>query len=219
MGNANFGELKDYSYKRNLVRDYKRNLFKNIFCYGRFKYASTLRKNIFSAAPVKCFFLLFSKTIRIPLFSRSKRRLKIIVQQQHIFKKSFYYGTIRYVSKLHKTVFSGGQVKCVFLYGSNNSGSACSGMTVWHKSKITVWEGHLFKQKFIYGSFGFVSTLRKKLFSGAPVKWIFLYGLNNSDSVVFGNPAFGEIKDHSVRTTPFQKRFLLEKFWICVYRT
>ena len=166
-----------------------------------------------------CFFLFFSKTIRIPLFSRSKRRLKIIVQQQHIFKKSFYYGTIRYVSKLHKTVFSGGQVKCVFLYGSNNSGSACSGMTVWHKSKITVWEGHLFKQKFIYGSFGFVSTLRKKVFSGAPVKWIFLYGLNNSDSVVFGNAAFGEIKDHSVRTTPFQKRFLLEKFWICVYRT
>ena len=61
--------------------------------------------------------------------------------------------------------------------------------------------------------------LRKKVFSGAPVKWIFLYGLNNSDSVVFGNAAFGEIKDHSVRTTPFQKRFLLEKFWICVYRT
>ena len=95
----------------------------------------------------------------------------------------------------------------------------CSGMTVWHKSKITVWEGHLFKQKFIYGSFGFVSTLRKKVFSGAPVKRIFLYGLNNSDSVVFGNAAFGEIKDHSVRTTSFQKRFLLEKFWICVYRT
>ena len=54
-----------------------------------------------------------------------------------------------------------------------------------------------------------MSTLRKKVFSGAPVKCFCLYGSNNLDSVVFGNVAFGEIKDHSLRTTPFQKKTLL----------
>ena len=40
--------------------------------------------------------------------------------------------------------------------------------------KITVWERHLFHTFFCYGSFWHVSTLRKKLFSGAPVKNFFL---------------------------------------------
>ena len=50
-----------------------------------------------------------------------------------------------------------------------------------------------------------MSTLCKKVFSGVPVKCFSLYGLNNSDPVVFGNAAFGEIKDHSLRTKTFQK--------------
>ena len=63
-----------------------------------------------------------------------------------------------------------------------------------------------FLRKFIYGSFGFLSTLHKKVFLGAPVKWFFFYGSNKSDSVVFKNAAFREIKDHSLRTTSFQKK-------------
>ena len=38
------------------------------------------------------------------------------------------------------------------------------------------------------------------------MKYFSLYGPNNSDSIVFRNAAFGEIKDHSLRTTPFQKK-------------
>ena len=51
-----------------------------------------------------------------------------------------------------------------------------------------------------------LANLRRKLFSGAPVKCVFLYGSNNSDCVIFGNATFGEINDRSLRTTPFQKK-------------
>ena len=42
--------------------------------------------------------------------------------------------------------------------------------------------------------------------SGEDVFSVFFYGSNNSDSVVSGNAAFREIKDHSLRMTPFQKK-------------
>ena len=57
-----------------------------------------------------------------------------------------------------------------------------------------------------------MSTLRKKVFSAAPVKCFFIYGLNNSDSVVFGNAGFGEIKDHSLTTANFQEFFCYRTF-------
>ena len=41
---------------------------------------------------------------------------------------------------------------------------------------------------------------------------------NNSDSTVFKNAHFWEIKDHSWMMTPFQELFLLWKF-LCVYLT
>ena len=85
-------------------------------------------------------------------------------------------------------------------------------MPILQRSKITLWEQHLFKNKIINRSFGFVSILCKKVFSEASVKCFSLHGSNNSDSVAFQNADFGEIKDHSFRTTPFRKTFLLWKF-------
>ena len=63
-----------------------------------------------------------------------------------------------------------------------------------------------FQKKIYYGSSDFKSTLPKKVFLGALVNCVFLYGSNNSDSVIFGNAAFGDIKDYSLRTTPFQPK-------------
>ena len=37
------------------------------------------------------------------------------------------------------------------------------------------------------------------------MKHFFLKGSNNSGSVVFENDGFGEIKDHSIITTPLQE--------------
>ena len=81
-----------------------------------------------------------------------------------------------------------------------------SWMWLLERSKITVWERNLVKKKFNYGSFVVMSTLRKKVFSGAPFKYFFLYGSSNSNSVVFGNTSLAEMKDHSLRVTPFQPK-------------
>ena len=72
------------------------------------------------------------------------------------------------------------------------------------------------RKKNLRGSFGFVSTLHKKVFSGAPVRWVFLYGWNNSDSAVFGNATFGEIKDQSLRMTNFEKKFAMKVLGLCL---
>ena len=59
-----------------------------------------------------------------------------------------------------------------------------------------------------------ISTLRRKVFSVAPVKHFFLEGSNNSGSVVSGNDGFEEIKGHSLSTSriDFLKVFYHELF-------
>ena len=92
-------------------------------------------------------------------------------------------------------------------------------MALLERSKITVREQHLFKKKLCYGSFRCVSNLSKKVFSGAPVNFVFLCDSDNSDSVVSVNAAFGEIKDHSLRMTPFQKKIFYRSFrYMCTLR-
>ena len=64
-------------------------------------------------------------------------------------------------------------------------------MLLLKRSKITVWERHVFKiKKICYGSFRYVSTLCKKVFSRASLKCFSLYGSNNSDSVLSRMPLF-----------------------------
>ena len=43
-----------------------------------------------------------------------------------------------------------------------------------------------------------------------------LYGSNNTDSAVFRNAAFGEIKDHSLRKKPIQKKNDIKVLGICL---
>ena len=73
-----------------------------------------------------------------------------------------------------------------------------SAMPVLKRLKISVSEGHLFKKNFCLESFRYVTTLPKKIFLGAPVKCVFLYGSNNTDYVVLG---FAEIEGHRLITT------------------
>ena len=116
------------------------------------------------------------------------------------------YGSFGFVSTLRKKVFSGAPVKCVFLYGSNNSDSVIFRNAAVGEIKDHSLRKTPFQKKIYYGSSDFKSTLPKKIFLGALVNCVFLYGSNNSDSVIFGNAAFGDIKDHSLRTTPFQPK-------------
>ena len=78
--------------------------------------------------------------------------------------------------------------------------------------KDQTWRATPFPEFFCYGSFWYVSTLDKKVFSAAPKKHFFLLGSNNSDSVVFENVGFREIKDHNLRITLFQNCFCYGSF-------
>ena len=168
-------------FERSKITVQQRHLFKNIFSYGRFRYAFTLCKKVFSAAPVKWFFLYGSNNSDSVVFGecrfwncqRSKFENNTFSKKK---KKKKCYGGFRYVSTLLKKVFSGAPVKCVFLCGSNNSDSVVfrnAGWTTTLKKNCC--------ERFVY-----VSTLLRKIFLGALVKCFFLYDSNNSDSVVFG---------------------------------
>ena len=164
-----------------------------------------------------CFFLV--KITQILLFSRILvlERSKITVWEPHLFKKKFMYGSFGFVSTLRKKVFSGAPVKCVFLYGSNNSDSVIFRNVAVGEIKDHSLRKTSFQKKICYGSFEFVSTLPKKVFSGTLVKCVFLYGSNNSESVIFGNAAFRETKDHSLRTKSFQKiKFAMGVLGLCL---
>ena len=67
-----------------------------------------------------------------------------------------------------------------------------SRMPVLERSKITVWEGHLFKRYFFYGSFRYLSSFCSKVFSGAPVKCFPLYHSKYWGFVVFKNSPLWE---------------------------
>ena len=131
------------------------------------------------------------------------------------FIKSFCW-SFRYVPFLWTKFFSRAPVKCFSLYGSNNTDLVVFRNVAFGEIKDHSLRTTLFQDKNFNVSFGIVSTLCKKVFSRAPVKCFSLYGLNNSDSLVFGNATFGEIKNHSLRTRRFQKIFAMNVLGICL---
>ena len=118
-----------------------------------------------------------------------------------------------HASTLRKKVFSRVSVKFISLHGSNNSDSVPFESGAFGEIKDHGLRTRSFPKKISYGSLRYMSILRRKVFLGAPLKCYSLDGWNDSDSLVFGNAAFEEIKDHGLRTTHFQnKKNLLWKF-------
>ena len=139
---------------------------------------------------------------------------KITVWKGHLFKKSLYW---RYMPILRKKVFWRTSVMCFSLYGSYNWNSVVFRNVAFGEIKITIWKEPLFKKKVYYWSFSYVSTFPKKVFSRAPVKCFSLYGSNDSDLLVFGNGAFGEITECFCERDLFKKKKIaLEVLSSCV---
>ena len=67
---------------------------------------------------------------------------------------------------LRKKVFSGVPVSAFLFMAQITQILLSLGMLLLERSKITVWEWHLFKKKFCYGSFEFVCLTLKGIFSG-----------------------------------------------------
>ena len=134
-------------------------------------------------------------------------------KKRYTFSKKNCYESFRYVSNLCTKVFSGALVKFVFLYGSKNSDSVVFKNVGFaeikdHSLRRTPSQKTVCNRGFMY-----MSTLREKVFSGALVNCFFLYGSNNSDSVIFRNAGFGEMKDHTFSTIDFCKSFLTMNFF------
>ena len=132
-------------------------------------------------------------------------RSKITVWKRHIFQKENCCWSFRYVSTICRKVFSGAPVKCSFVFSWNNSDSFVFRNAPFGEIKDHILKKTTFSNK-LYWSFRYMSVLHKKVFSRAPVKWFSLCGSYNSASAFFRNPAFGEIKDHNLKKTHFQKK-------------
>ena len=115
--------------------------------------------------------------------------------EKSTFQKKNCFWNFNYVSTFRKKVFSRVPVKCFSVFGSNNSDSFVFEYATFGETKDHSLVATLFQKKTFDGSFQYVSILRKKVFSGAPMKCFSLYGSKDSDSLVFGNTAFGDIKD------------------------
>ena len=180
----------------------KRHLFKKKkFCYGSFGFVSTLRKRVFSGAPVKCFSLYGLNNLDSVVFENAAFwEIKDHSLRTTPFQKKLSMEVLGWCLPYVKRYFQEHQWSTFLFMAQITQILLFSVMSILQRSKITVWEQHLFKNKIINGSLGFVSTLCKKAFSGAPVKYFSLYGSNNSDSVVFANADFAEIKDNSLST-------------------
>ena len=135
------------------------------------------------------------------------------------FQKKIWYKVLRLCRPYVKRYFREHQLNAFFFMGQITRIMLLWEMLLFERSKMVIWEQHLFIKEICYGTFEVVSTFRKKVFWRAPVKCVFLYGSNNSDSAILLNATIGDIKDHSLRTTPFPKKHLLWKIWICVYLT
>ena len=106
-------------------------------------------------------------------------------------------------------MFSRAPVTCVFLGGSSNSDSVVLRMPVLERSKITVGKRHLYKKKKIAMKvLGMCVPFIRRYFQEH--QFLVLLKHRNIDSVIFRNAGFEEINNHSLRTTPFQKKIAME---------
>ena len=126
------------------------------------------------------------------------------------FQKKNCYWSFMHASTLRKKVFSRVSVKFISLHGSNNSDSVPFESGAFGDIQDHSLKEIPFQKKNCRSSFRYVSTFPEKVFWGAPVKFSSGFGSSNSDSVVFRSADFGEIKDYSLKKTPFQKQNYFE---------
>ena len=100
---------------------------------------------------------------RMPVSERSE----ITVWERHLFENFFCYKFFGMCLPYMKRYFQEQQSSAFFFRAQIIQILLFSGML---RSKVTVWEQHLFQNVFVYGRFWNVPTLHKKVFSGAPVK-------------------------------------------------
>ena len=123
---------------------------------------SILREKVLSAAPVKCFFLSESNNSDSVFFWECQ----FGIDQRSQFDK-------KHVTKIYFAVEIWGRCLLNVKKCFQTQILLFSRTVVFERLRITVWEGHSFKNVFCYGSFRYMSTSSEKVFSGAPLKCFF----------------------------------------------
>ena len=95
----------------------------------------------------------------VPFLERSK----ITVWERHLLKKRIYYRSFEFSPALCKKVFLKHKWSAFLFMAHITQILLFSGMLLLERSKIIVWQRHLFKKN-CYGSFRYVSTYVKRCF-------------------------------------------------------
>ena len=109
--------------------------------------------------------------LRILLLERSK----VTAWERHLFKKIFFAMEVLSICLPYaKRYFQWHQWNNFSFRAQITQVLMFSGMPLLERSNFTVWERHLFKKFFCDVGFRYVSILRKKVFSAAPIKHFLL---------------------------------------------
>ena len=120
------------------------------------------------------------------------------------FQKKIYYGSLEFVFTLQERYFQGHQLSA-FFHASDNSDSVVFVNAAFGEIRDHSLRTTLSQKKVCYGSFEFVFTLRKKVFSEAPVKCVFLYG----STVFLGDRHFWRDQRSQFENDIFSKKNLI----------
>ena len=120
------------------------------------------------------------------------------------FQRKIYYGSLEFVFTLQERYFQGHQLSA-FFHASDNSDSVVFVNAAFGEIRDHSLRTTLSQKKVCYGSFEFVFTLRKKVFSEAPVKCVFLYG----STVFLGDCHFWRDQRSQFENDIFSKKNLI----------
>ena len=139
--------LEKLVLKRSKITVWEWQLFKTAFAVKVLGICLPYVKRYFQEHQLSVFFSMDQIT-QILLFSEMPllERFKITVREQHIFKKKNCYESFRFASTLREKIFSRATVNC-FSMAQITQILFLFGMPPLERSKITVWERHLFKTK------------------------------------------------------------------------
>ena len=139
--------LEKLVLKRSKITVWEWQLFKTAFAVKVLGICLPYVKRYFQEHQLSVFFSMDQIT-QILLFSEMPllERFKITVREQHIFKKKNCYESFRFASTLREKIFSRATVNC-FSMAQITQILFLFGMPPLERSKVTVWERHLFKKK------------------------------------------------------------------------
>ena len=174
--------------ERSKITVWERHLLKKRIYYRSFEFLPALCKKVFLKAQVKWFSLYGSHNSDSAVFGNvAVGEIKACSLKATPFLKKLSMEVSSLCLPYGKSYFQEHQWSAFLFTAEITEILLFSGMRLLERSKIIVWERHLWKTNLQWKSW-VVSALRIKVFSRGLVKCFSLYGSNESFCVVSGMP-------------------------------